>query len=650
MPTRRLTRREFLVRSAQVGAGLAVAGRVGAAGIASAGVPALERPYVAAMHVHASFSEGIASMERQLWRADHAGVDVLWWTEHDWRMAAVGHRKEYHFTSLTKESDGTGNAGWKALKSEIPGATAELAAPPVPSGDPIGTNAFRFDGRSSTAGFMRHSSELKSKGTNRSYKASMSADPSLAISVYPQNVSPDAFLEIRITCSAHLPDPDPVTTLPMEGPFTLSYRIGGPHPAGTRTRDGVQGIVALPFTDDTWTRYTLDLADDLAACFADIPGFVAADNSLGRIVLGVQSRNDARAVGYFDHLDWDYGKNGRSNAEFFADQLEVQRAIGDGYAPRWPDVTTHVGTEVSFWTPHLNHFGGTPELWNYPANSPTKSNPEVIDDLVDAIHAQGGLASYNHVFGPATTKAVADGGESRRAGLAATLIEANAYGADLLEVGYRQRGKADLTRHLQVWDACSRNSVWLTGTGVSDDHTGGPWLDGFPNNFFTHIWGDVSAGPTEPVLLAGLESGKVFFADPRRFGTDPARTLDLTTDTGARMGQIVENAPATVGVTIVATDLPSNWSARLIQGAIDDAYASNGNADPKYGTPVDLAGTIFSGGSHTETVTVQPGAAWDGSFIRAEIRDQDGLPVALSNPIWLYAGDAPKAVPPPRTP
>ena len=41
-----------------------------------------------AMHVHASFSEGSASMQAHLAEAERTGVDVIWWTEHDHRMVA----------------------------------------------------------------------------------------------------------------------------------------------------------------------------------------------------------------------------------------------------------------------------------------------------------------------------------------------------------------------------------------------------------------------------------------------------------------------------------------------------------------------------------------------------------------------------------
>jgi predicted metal-dependent phosphoesterase TrpH len=46
-----------------------------------------------AMHLHGSFSEGTASMDAHLKQAQRLGVDVLWWTDHDFRVAALGYRR-----------------------------------------------------------------------------------------------------------------------------------------------------------------------------------------------------------------------------------------------------------------------------------------------------------------------------------------------------------------------------------------------------------------------------------------------------------------------------------------------------------------------------------------------------------------------------
>ena len=45
------------------------------------------QPYSMQLHLHGSMSEGSGSMRGANIRAKEAGVDILWWTDHDWRMA-----------------------------------------------------------------------------------------------------------------------------------------------------------------------------------------------------------------------------------------------------------------------------------------------------------------------------------------------------------------------------------------------------------------------------------------------------------------------------------------------------------------------------------------------------------------------------------
>ena len=50
-------------------------------------------PVSMAMHLHAAFSEKTASFEAHLAEARKLGVDVLWWTDHDFRVNAHGYRE-----------------------------------------------------------------------------------------------------------------------------------------------------------------------------------------------------------------------------------------------------------------------------------------------------------------------------------------------------------------------------------------------------------------------------------------------------------------------------------------------------------------------------------------------------------------------------
>lgn len=99
-----LSRRRFLAGSAGVLGGLVAGSSIGvrpARGSTLVG-PAGYTDVSMAMHVHMSFSEGTGSYDAQLAEAARAEIDVLWPSEHDWRMSALSYVPRLRF--LTNES------------------------------------------------------------------------------------------------------------------------------------------------------------------------------------------------------------------------------------------------------------------------------------------------------------------------------------------------------------------------------------------------------------------------------------------------------------------------------------------------------------------------------------------------------------------
>ena len=126
--------------------------------------------------------------------------------------------------------------------------------------------------------------------------------------------------------------------------------------------------------------------------------------------------------------------------------------------------------------------------------------------MLPGIHRSGGLYSYNHPFGtkagpllPASQQAAL----SRKA--AAELLPSACLGADLLEVGYPLRGDCGVGTHLGLWDVFSRNAVFLTGNGTSDNHAGDNWRQD-PNNWITSAW---SASTNMSDLIAAMAAGQL---------------------------------------------------------------------------------------------------------------------------------------------
>ena len=62
-------------------------------------------PYSVQMHVHSSFSEGHGSLESHTWESDRVGLDVLWWSDHDWRIRSYRHCAIFDFDDWTEPLD-----------------------------------------------------------------------------------------------------------------------------------------------------------------------------------------------------------------------------------------------------------------------------------------------------------------------------------------------------------------------------------------------------------------------------------------------------------------------------------------------------------------------------------------------------------------
>ncbi len=72
-----------------------------------------------ATHIHSSFSEQSGSMDSQLFQATKNSVDVLWWTDHDHRMATMPARPQ----RLAKQTDAAelgSSLNWVTLRLQIP--------------------------------------------------------------------------------------------------------------------------------------------------------------------------------------------------------------------------------------------------------------------------------------------------------------------------------------------------------------------------------------------------------------------------------------------------------------------------------------------------------------------------------------------------
>jgi len=571
-------------------------------------------PYSMAMHLHTCYSEGTASMQSHLQQAALNGVDVVWWTDHDFRMLATGYRQAVHLTSAKELENGLAWTWSRTTAGSPATAVATWVTSPVSPADPV-PGALHLVTTGTTGAWSTQT--MTGSAANSLIRTGI-AGQRLTLDVLATSLGPDAYVELSIGLS-HRPD----SGGRPGGRYTIAYRVGGPNPPGSAVPSGISGVVTVAPATSGWTTITTDLVDDVKRLWPDL---VPEDHSTYQIKIVTGARSGASADVVVDYLRFD--RAGRTGPE----ALASQQSIMDAHAAAYPSVQQHAATELSLYLQHLGYYGGTlvlPDISGMPVTGdPTAA---ALLSAVQHIHGNGALASYNHPFGSSDVAllSAADQTAARRA-LAKALLGRRAYGADLLEVGYPARGGVSLANHVQLWDTLSRNGLFLTGSGVSDDHTGTNWLSQ-KLNFLTWVWaGDTGLG----ALTDALAAGRAWFGNPKAFRGQ----LDLLVDGAVPMGSVTATAAGTCTVRIIATDLPTGARLQLIRGVVD--YAGADQPDPITTVVKDVPAPA----SGYVDVTVDTSTA---CFIRAVVRDRTSAAIAFGNPVWLLR-QLPPGVPPAR--
>ncbi|WP_152230188.1 hypothetical protein [Georgenia ruanii] len=591
--TSAITRRGVLTAGAALGIGAAVGPLPAVAAPARAAGNRGTRAISMAMHIHSSFSEGVGSMEAHLQQATEHGVDVIWWTDHDFRLQAHGYRQAVRFEGLNEPENGR-SWTWKQLLegSRLDLATASFVAEPHTPDEPGKAMRLRAQGPKAAWG------ELLYEGIawNSTYTTSV-AGTVLELDVLAEQLGADAELVVRVMSSYR-----PALAGRPKGRYTLEYRIGERTGHWTEN-NGLLGVVGIAAVPGQWQRLALDLEADVAALWPDL---LAADSGLHRLRVGARSRNGALASGLFDRLR--FVRTGREGDATVA----IQGAMMREYARRYPAVRQFHGSELSL-VRHLNSYGGNFTLPDYGDAPPTKVKAvQAAVDMVDFVHAHDGLVTFNHPLEEAPS-----GPE-----LARLLIETNSLGADMVEVG----SKEDFGESVYGYDAAARNAVFVTATGVSDDHGGQDWI-GQNQRWITSVWADSTE---EADLFAALRGGRAWFYDPQHWRGE----LDIVVQGAVPMGGVAVTPAAQVPVEVTATDLPDGATVRLVVGEVDFA----GLADP---TPAITTQELTMKRGRGHLVLPVP----SDRYVRIEVRSADDAVIGFSNPVWILDREPAGGVP-----
>lgn len=585
--------------------------------------------YSMAMHIHSSFSEQSGSMDCQLYQAALNSIDVLWWTDHDHRMDGLDYRDTVHFTSLTQENGGPGQGGawaWTQRKSgPLSGASGGgIVSSPSSPNDPVAGGSLQLaamstssGGGAATFGFYANS---KPAGWN--YRDNLTGQ-TLSIDVLLNPGWSKGYFELLIGTSYH-----EASGGRPAGQYSLSYRFVPAGPAG-RAAQGNEGVITIPVTpaqSGDWTTVAMHPSEDIAALWPDLD---YRDFALRELTLNAVSTGDP-VSGYFDYLRFDRTMSGTA---FFAQQAEMMAALAARYAP----VTQQQGLEVSWLLPHVNWFGPNVSVPSYKGVSRSGYTEYIRGTVIPQAHAAGGLVSYNHPYGYSDERLLTQAQQDNQLKqVAALLLSDNILGCDLIEVGYERRQGMDLTHHVGLWDVMSRNAVFLTGNGTSDDHFGTDWR-GITNNWVTSAW---SAGTTQADLLAALAAGQAWCGSLSGFGA-PGTSLNLDVDGSCPMGSVSVSSLTARQLTVAATGIPSGGSVAVLQGDVD--YAGSGNPQPSTAVIATYPAADFASGQVTLAVDTSA-----ESFVRTEVRDAAGTTVGVSNPVWMLRKAPPGGIPAPR--
>jgi hypothetical protein len=571
------------------------------------------------MHIHSSFSEQEGSMDAQLYQAALNAIDVLWWTDHDHRMDGLDYRQTVHFTSFN-ETGGPGQGGawsWATVESgsNTSASTGSIVQTPSSPNDTVSGGSLYLAAESSTGSPAKFGFYANSHPAGWNYRDNLTGQ-SLLIDVLLAGGWSKGYLELLINTSFH----EAAGGLPA-GYYTLSYRFVQEGQSSS-VANGTNGVITIPVTTP-WQTVTITPANDIQALW---PSLDYRDFALWELTLDAVSTGDL-VQGYFDFLRFDRTVSGQS---FFNEQAEMGTALSSKY----PSVSQQQGLEVSAWYPHINWFGPNVTVPTYSGISYSSYSSYLQNTLIPSIHQSGGLTSYNHPYGANDGPLLSQSEQNAKlAQVAAQLLPTLALGSDLIEVGYKLRGSCDLEHHLALWDIMSRNGVFLTGNGTSDDHHAQNWR-GIGNNWVTWVWA-TSMAQTD--LLAALAAGRAWCGSLSQFNG----SLDLLIDSQVPMGAVSVSQVTSRQLTATALGLPTGSSLQVMRGVVD--YAGKAQLTDDVKVVSSYSASNISGGQVSLNIDTS-----SSCFVRAQLLSSRGAIIATSNPIWLLRSQPPNGIPTPR--
>lgn len=538
------------------------------------------------MHLHAACDHG-ASMAMHMHNAQMLGMRYIWFTDHDTRTGVKKHPVtgfSFDTQELIKEEPTGGSHGFRLMDENI------LCFP-----DPENKQLTLRLSPKSGADWQGSGITFFSTGTR--HTAPLAAGVTLEMDLVKLDLSPDSRLIFDVTLSQRPPECEKAHLLYVLG---STEGLTSPH---------TQIISLAP----SRSKITMALSEDVS----ELPHIGGRDNAFDTLSVRLESKNGAAASTVLSDF--------RIHVEKHYEQAHLALKEVAAQTGRHYGITPFVSFEVSAAGEHKNCFSTSVPTIDYRAHNYNVP----VWDAVKHMKDHGGLFAFNHPFAIGALKRKTFTPEQRLRVLTkmlSELIANRAWGASLLEVGFPEgRNGFSLEEYVLLWDMLSAAGLFLTGYGCSDCHRDNVnWFDG--NNFVAYVAAPsgLSHPIPEDVFTDSLKKGRVYTGDPVKL----QGPVDFKTENGHPMGSVfLSSDTANVPIVFSAKNTRPGWRFRLMENGLEVCTEK-------------ITGEEFT---HSSLLTLGRTTV---NFQRAELWDENGRCILLTNPIYLintqlFAGELP---------
>ncbi|MBE7020978.1 MAG: hypothetical protein E7411_06070 [Ruminococcaceae bacterium] len=525
------------------------------------------------MHLHAACDYG-SSMALDMYNASLLGMKYIWFTDHDTRMV----RRENEVKGFSFDTSDLMKEDGKRFEGfkVIDEKTDYIINPEEKT---LTLNCEGEGDNWETSGVF-----FASSGTR--HTCSLATELTLSVDIKDYVIDSDTRIIFGVKLSQRPPE--------MANAYML-YVVGE-----AEDLSGLPHTQIIP-SEIKKGQFVMKVSEDVS----DEPSIGGKDNAFDTLYIILQSRNGKKAslkVGDFS-----------ISRVYYGEELRKRLNTASQKAGEYYGVTPFVSFEISGAGEHKNCFSTKVPVIDYYEYDYNVSEKEAIDHTLK----YDGIFALNHPFETKPFKGKGNLPEEEKIKMFQDLYEEfyknDTYGASLIEVGYPEGRNFPFEYYTFLWDALSLSGHFLAGYGCNDCHRNNKgWFDG--NNFAAYIGVDSSLEHPVSVdeFISAMKERRMYTADPVKIKGE----IKFETASGEQMGSILNKKEEIIN--FYAENTLPGWEFRLINNGVE-AYREK------------IKGNTYS---HTSCLKSSDKPV---DFQRAELYDEDGRCILLTNPIYLTA-------------